>query len=53
MYIAKLVCWVPGPLRSVEGPAINPAKSDPTLLFWSNKSIELHIIQQKNGASQR
>jgi hypothetical protein len=28
MYIAKLVCCVPGPVRSIEGPAINPDSND-------------------------
>jgi hypothetical protein len=28
MYIAKLVCCVPGPVKSIEGPAINPANND-------------------------
>jgi hypothetical protein len=28
MYMAKLVCCVFGPVRSIDGPAINPANKD-------------------------
>lgn len=28
IYMAKLLCWVFGPVKSIEGPAIAPAKKD-------------------------
>jgi hypothetical protein len=28
MYIAKLVCCVPGPVKSIDGPAISPDNND-------------------------
>lgn len=46
MYIAKLVCCVFGPVKSIDGPAIRPASRDlqPEVLNQNTKRIYIIVV---------